>query len=249
MATSVSLRFYKTDKLSGNIFQKDCHLGLIFVVSHFPIRTFDGEIYAVLADDEANQLFVGSTEIVGKDFPSLTPRCPQVHLFEREMAEQFDLNKGFLNGPFFTMFRTKSIPKFRTNPAYKPVVYTIPKKKANGIVYEEWLGRGPLRYELMYELKFISNFREYTNHFETQIREYFCNKRNIIICNNERFSIGPADQDTLAELEIVDRDDVQEGTLYVLTFSLKLECFTRDMENIQKRERHNKYTQIGRAHV
>ena len=118
----------------------------------------------------------------------------------------------------------------------------VEKKKANGIVYEEWLGRGPLRYELMYELKFISNFREYTNHFETQIREYFCNKRNIIICNNERFSIGPADQDTLAELEIVDRDDVQEGTLYVLTFSLKLECFTRDMENIQKRERHNKYT-------
>ena len=30
-------------------------------------------------------------EIEGDQFPSLTPRCPQVHLFEREIAEQFGL--------------------------------------------------------------------------------------------------------------------------------------------------------------
>ena len=49
------------------------------------------QLYVVLADDEQNQLYVGRTQIEGDRFPSLTPRCPQVHLFEREIAEQFGL--------------------------------------------------------------------------------------------------------------------------------------------------------------
>ena len=48
-------------------------------------------IYAVMADDEQNQLSVGRVLIEGDQFPSLTPPCPQVHLFEREIAEQFGL--------------------------------------------------------------------------------------------------------------------------------------------------------------
>jgi len=48
-------------------------------------------IYAVLADDEQNLLSAAATDIEGNEFPSLTPRCPQVHLFEREIAEQFGL--------------------------------------------------------------------------------------------------------------------------------------------------------------
>lgn len=48
-------------------------------------------LYAVLADDEQNQLFAAATDIAGGEFESLTPRCPQVHLFEREIAEQFGL--------------------------------------------------------------------------------------------------------------------------------------------------------------
>jgi len=48
-------------------------------------------LYVVLADDEQNMLFAGATDIEGSEFPSLTPRCPQVHLFEREIAEQFGL--------------------------------------------------------------------------------------------------------------------------------------------------------------
>jgi Ni,Fe-hydrogenase III large subunit len=48
-------------------------------------------LYVVLADDEQNLLFAGATEMAGDEFPSLTPRCPQVHLFEREIAEQFGL--------------------------------------------------------------------------------------------------------------------------------------------------------------
>ncbi len=45
----------------------------------------------VLADDEENRLHAGRCEIEGGRFPSLTPRCPQLHLFERELAEEFGL--------------------------------------------------------------------------------------------------------------------------------------------------------------
>lgn len=48
-------------------------------------------LYVVMADDEQNQLYAGRTQIEGDQFPSLTPHCPQVHLFEREIAEQFGL--------------------------------------------------------------------------------------------------------------------------------------------------------------
>jgi len=49
------------------------------------------ECFAVLADDKRNQLLVGRSVIEGGSFPSLALRCPQVHLFEREIAEQFGL--------------------------------------------------------------------------------------------------------------------------------------------------------------
>jgi Ni,Fe-hydrogenase III large subunit len=48
-------------------------------------------LYVVLADDHQNRLHVGRTRVEGDRFPSMTPRCPQVHLFEREIAEQFGL--------------------------------------------------------------------------------------------------------------------------------------------------------------
>ncbi|HEX3020554.1 MAG TPA: NADH-quinone oxidoreductase subunit C [Chitinispirillaceae bacterium] len=48
-------------------------------------------LYVVLADDEDNELSVGRVEIKGNQFPSLTQHCPQVHMFEREIAEQYGL--------------------------------------------------------------------------------------------------------------------------------------------------------------
>ncbi len=48
-------------------------------------------LYVVLADDDENLLAAARTEITGNSFASLTPRCPQVHLFEREIAEQYGL--------------------------------------------------------------------------------------------------------------------------------------------------------------
>jgi Ni,Fe-hydrogenase III large subunit len=47
-------------------------------------------LLAVLADDRAGELFVCST-VVGRSYDSLTPDCPQAHLFEREIAEQWDI--------------------------------------------------------------------------------------------------------------------------------------------------------------
>jgi Ni,Fe-hydrogenase III large subunit len=45
-------------------------------------------LYVVLADPGPASLYVGKTSLGSDSFPSLTPDCPQVHLFEREIAEQ-----------------------------------------------------------------------------------------------------------------------------------------------------------------
>jgi Ni,Fe-hydrogenase III large subunit len=47
------------------------------------------QMYVVIGDDQQSRLRLGTTTIQGDEFPSLTPRCSQVHLFEREIAEQF----------------------------------------------------------------------------------------------------------------------------------------------------------------
>ncbi len=48
-------------------------------------------LVAVLADDTAGELRVGAAPVEGDAFHSLTLRCPQVHLFEREIHEQTGL--------------------------------------------------------------------------------------------------------------------------------------------------------------
>lgn len=47
------------------------------------------DLYAVLADSSRGHWRVGKTTLDADRFPSLTPDCPQVHLFEREIAEQY----------------------------------------------------------------------------------------------------------------------------------------------------------------
>jgi Ni,Fe-hydrogenase III large subunit/Ni,Fe-hydrogenase III component G len=49
------------------------------------------DLYAVLADSARGLLRVGRTTLPDDHFPSMTPDCPQVHLFEREIAEQFGI--------------------------------------------------------------------------------------------------------------------------------------------------------------
>jgi len=49
------------------------------------------DLYAVIADGQRSLLRVGTTTVDADCFPSLTPDCPQVHLFEREIAEQYGI--------------------------------------------------------------------------------------------------------------------------------------------------------------
>jgi Ni,Fe-hydrogenase III large subunit len=58
---------------------------------HLPEAGGGVDLYAVLAFREGGHLRVARTRVVGESFPSLTPQCVQVHLFEREIAEQFGL--------------------------------------------------------------------------------------------------------------------------------------------------------------
>ncbi|HWO21758.1 MAG TPA: hypothetical protein VNO30_23475 [Kofleriaceae bacterium] len=48
-------------------------------------------LLAVLAADRDATLELVRTELAGRAFPSLVPRCPELHLFERELAEQWGL--------------------------------------------------------------------------------------------------------------------------------------------------------------
>jgi Ni,Fe-hydrogenase III large subunit len=47
------------------------------------------DLYAVLADSPRGLLRVAKTTLDADRFRSMTPDCPQVHLFEREIAEQY----------------------------------------------------------------------------------------------------------------------------------------------------------------
>jgi len=52
-------------------------------------RSDDLALFVVLADDEGGFLECAWTMVVGNDFPSMAAECPEVHLFEREIAEQW----------------------------------------------------------------------------------------------------------------------------------------------------------------
>lgn len=49
------------------------------------------ELLVVLAADGDGVLEVAATDLAASTFPSMTPDCPEVHLFEREIAEQWGL--------------------------------------------------------------------------------------------------------------------------------------------------------------
>jgi len=60
------------------------------IAALFGSASSDGvELFVVLAIDGEGLVQVGSTQLEGDAFPSMTPDCPQVHLFEREIAERW----------------------------------------------------------------------------------------------------------------------------------------------------------------
>jgi len=59
------------------------------VASFFGQPTVDGlDLFAILGHDWKGEMALLRT-CVGNSYPSLTPDCPQLHLFERELAEQY----------------------------------------------------------------------------------------------------------------------------------------------------------------
>ncbi|HSJ96264.1 MAG TPA: hydrogenase [Myxococcota bacterium] len=48
-------------------------------------------LYVLLAADDEGVLECGSTVLPGDAYPAMTPECPEVHLFEREIAEQWGI--------------------------------------------------------------------------------------------------------------------------------------------------------------
>lgn len=90
-------------------------------------------------------------------------------------------------------------------------------------------------------MKFITGYRDSANELEEQMMRYFKNKRNVILVDGERFEIEPIDSETVGDLEVLDREGVSNQMLYMLTFELKLWCYIRKQEDIQKREKPNRF--------
>jgi Ni,Fe-hydrogenase III large subunit len=62
------------------------------IAALFGTRDANGvRLYGVLAGDGEGRLYVLSTLVEGNVFASMTVECPQVHLFERELFEQWGL--------------------------------------------------------------------------------------------------------------------------------------------------------------
>lgn len=64
---------------------------VVALFCHRPPGDSGVELYAALAFSEDAVVRVARTRVEAGSFPSLTPRCTQVHLFEREIAEQSGL--------------------------------------------------------------------------------------------------------------------------------------------------------------
>ena len=85
----------------------------------------DVAVYAVLADGTRSLLRAVGTTLDSDCFPSLTPDCPQVHLFERELAEQYGVHPE--GHPWFKPVRFHSSYRpghdaWRRTPGDPPVV-------------------------------------------------------------------------------------------------------------------------------
>jgi len=83
------------------------------------------DLYAVLSDSGRAILRVGKTTLHSDRFPSLTLDCPQVHLFEREIAEQYGVipvGHPWLKPVRFHASYRSGHDAWSRNPGEKPVI-------------------------------------------------------------------------------------------------------------------------------
>ena len=177
--------------------------------------------------------------IIANKAINLIPLDAELTAMRFQNPVEYDELKGYLNLPYFTMWRNSTNPLYRVSATNKPLVYAIPRKKAQGVVYDEYIMPVPQLLSLGYTFKFITTYREHTNSFEQFMLEYFKNKRNVIVLDGERFEIMPAAPDVIGALEVVEREGSNGQSLYVLTFEMKVTAYLRDIKQIKKRERPN----------
>ncbi len=65
--------------------------GRVSVLAGLPLEDGRFRLYALLARDSEHSLAVAAGDIEGRKYPALTPGLPELHLFERELHERFDL--------------------------------------------------------------------------------------------------------------------------------------------------------------
>lgn len=161
--------------------------------------------------------------------------------------EIFNIEKETFIKPMFIVERSKTTPKGRSNPSFKPSTFVIPTMKPQGLVFEEYIVTSATYYDLTYSFLFISSYKDVINELVEQVRFYFRNKRNIVNLHNERFTIKPESnlEDLFIEEEIDEADKPKE---YTLEFSLVLEGYTRKEDSTQKRQRPNTYSVEFRVH-
>lgn len=104
------------------------------------------DLYAILADNHRARLKVGKTHLQSFTFASLTPDCPQVHLFEREIAEQYGVCPD--GHPWFkpVRFHASYLPghdAWSRNPGEKPVIGVTDYYRVEGEEIHE-VGVGPV---------------------------------------------------------------------------------------------------------
>jgi Ni,Fe-hydrogenase III large subunit len=76
------------------------------VAALFGVAAAPVDLYAVLADRTHALVRLARTRLDSDNFPSLTPDCPQVHAFEREIGEQFGVRPE--GHPWFKTLRFHS---------------------------------------------------------------------------------------------------------------------------------------------
>ncbi|MGE3807635.1 MAG: NADH-quinone oxidoreductase subunit C [Gemmataceae bacterium] len=108
------------------------------VVSFFGDMAPSGDkvdLYVLLADSREATLHIGAARLEGDSFASLTPECPQAHLFEREIAEQYGVSPQ--GHPWFKPVRFHSCYRqgqdaWRRPPGQKPVIGVMEYYRVEG---------------------------------------------------------------------------------------------------------------------
>jgi Ni,Fe-hydrogenase III large subunit len=100
-----------------------------------PATADNVDLYVVLSDSTRGVLRVGRATLDSDRFPSLTPDCPQVHLFEREIVEQYGIcpeGHPWLKPVRFHASHRQGHDAWGRNPTETPVVGVMDYYRVEG---------------------------------------------------------------------------------------------------------------------